>query len=56
MLDSKPAATPGSQGPPLSTTDGDPLQDVTVYCSIVSALQYAILTRPDITFAVNKAC
>ena len=56
MLDSKPAATPGSQGPPLSTTDGDPLQDVTMYRSTMGALQYATLIRPNITFALNKAC
>ena len=56
MLDSKPTATLGSQGPPLSTIDGDSLQDVTMYRSIVRALQYAALTRPNITFSVNKAC
>ena len=56
MLDSKPATTPSSLGPHLSPTDGDPFQDVTMYRSTVGALQYATLTKPGITFSVNKAC
>ena len=30
--------------------------DPTLYRSVVSALQYATLTRPKISFAVNKVC
>nr|YP_003433855.1 hypothetical protein OrrupM_p18 [Oryza rufipogon]YP_514636.1 hypothetical protein OrsaiPp07 [Oryza sativa Indica Group]AAZ99329.1 hypothetical protein [Oryza sativa Japonica Group]AAZ99275.1 hypothetical protein [Oryza sativa Indica Group]AAZ99382.1 hypothetical protein [Oryza sativa Japonica Group]AER12982.1 hypothetical protein [Oryza sativa Indica Group]AER13050.1 hypothetical protein [Oryza sativa Indica Group] len=49
---------------PLSTTDkllakeGEPLgaEDSTRYRSIVGALQYLTLTRPDIAFPVNKVC
>jgi histone deacetylase 1/2 len=42
----------------LSAHEGDPLgtTDVTRYRSIVGALQYLTLTRPDILFAVNKVC
>lgn len=32
------------------------LQDPTMYRSIVGALQYATLTRPEISFSVNKVC
>jgi histone deacetylase 1/2 len=32
------------------------MEDTSHYRSIVGALQYLTITRPDITFAVNKAC
>ena len=56
MEDSKPAATPGSFGRTLSQSDGSPLHNPTEYRSIVGALQYLTITRPDIAFCVNKAC
>ncbi|CAH9137975.1 unnamed protein product [Cuscuta epithymum] len=37
----------------LSLTDGELLADATEYRSMVGALQYLTLTRPDITFAVH---
>jgi histone deacetylase 1/2 len=42
----------------LSAHEGDPLgeEDSTRYRSIVGALQYLTLTRPDISFSVNKVC
>nr|CAN82452.1 hypothetical protein VITISV_003326 [Vitis vinifera] len=56
MFDTKPTKTPGAVGKNLSKFDGDPMADVTHYRSVVGALQYVTLTRPDIAFAVNKAC
>ena len=47
---------PGAVGKTLSKFDGDPVQDVTQYRSVVGVLQYVTMTRPDIAFAVNKAC
>ena len=32
------------------------LEDATRYTSIMGALQYFTLTRPDLSFAVNKVC
>ncbi|KAL5579473.1 hypothetical protein UlMin_011915 [Ulmus minor] len=40
----------------LSKYDGELFEYETKYRSVVGALKYVTLTRPDITFAVNKAC
>jgi len=34
----------------------DAFHDPTLYRFVVGALQYATLTRPEISFAVNKVC
>jgi histone deacetylase 1/2 len=54
----KPVSTPLPASEKLSLHDGDRLgpADATHYRSIVGALQYLTLTRPDISFAVNKVC
>ena len=54
MTQSKPLATPSPIVNPTSksATHDDP----TLYQSVVGALQYMNITRPDITFAVNQAC
>ncbi|XP_022038377.1 uncharacterized mitochondrial protein AtMg00810-like [Helianthus annuus] len=54
MLDSKPVSTP------LSTSDvflstGPPFSEPSYYRSLVGALQYLTITRPDISYAVNQA-
>jgi hypothetical protein len=56
MTNCKPMNTPTSSTNKLSVHDGDPLgpKDITEYRSIVGALQYLNLTRPDISFAINK--
>jgi histone deacetylase 1/2 len=58
MDKSKSVDTPLSPSEKLSLLDGDPLceADATKYRSVVVALQYLTLTRPDICFAVNKVC
>ncbi|KAL5574053.1 hypothetical protein UlMin_023650 [Ulmus minor] len=56
MYDSKPAKTPRAIRKHLSKFDGEIMEDVTLYRSVVGALQYVTMTRPDIDFAVNKAC
>ena len=40
----------------LSKSGNDLFQDPTLYRSVVGALQYATLTRPEISFVVNKVC
>jgi histone deacetylase 1/2 len=50
--------TPLSISEKLSIEDGEKLgpEDATKYRSVVGALQYLTLTRPDISFSVNKVC
>jgi histone deacetylase 1/2 len=54
----KSLPTPLSTSENLSLIEGELLgpQDGTRYRSIVGALQYLTLTRPDIAFSVNKVC
>ena len=54
----KPVKTPLCTTEKLSITSGTRLgvEDSTRYRSIVGALQYLTLTRPDLSFAVNKVC
>ena len=58
MENCKPVSTPISTSEKLSVEDGDALgpEDATSYRSIVGALQYLTLTRPDISYSVNKVC
>lgn len=58
MSNCKPLDTPLPSSEKLSVLDGDRLGpiDATQYKSVVGALQYLTLTRPDICFAVNKVC
>ncbi|XP_052487964.1 secreted RxLR effector protein 161-like [Gossypium raimondii] len=40
----------------LSAQEGNPIEDEGLFRSVVGALQYVVITRPDIAFAVNKVC
>ena len=56
MSHAKPCSSPAASGKKLAMFDGDPLPDPTEYHSVVGALQYLTLTRPDLSFSVNQAC
>jgi hypothetical protein len=58
MENCKPVSTPLCVSDKLSKHNGVPLceNDVFAYCSTVGALQYLTLNRPDLSFAINKAC
>ena len=40
----------------LSLHDSDPFDDPKLYRSVVGALQYLTLIRPDLTYSVSKVC
>lgn len=54
----KPVSTPISTSEKLTIDSGEALgpEDATKYRSVVGALQYLTLTRPDISYSVNKVC
>ncbi|XP_014489924.1 uncharacterized protein LOC106752705 [Vigna radiata var. radiata] len=52
MLDAKLIATPLQPHIQLTTT-GDPFSDLTQLRSLIGALQYLIITRPELSYAVN---
>nr|GEV31206.1 hypothetical protein [Tanacetum cinerariifolium] len=54
MSGAKEVATPLNSTETLSLTDGSPNVDVSSYRSIVGSLQYLAITRPDVSFAINK--
>ncbi|KAH1129753.1 hypothetical protein J1N35_001131 [Gossypium stocksii] len=54
MLHAKKVHTPMVSSAILSKDDGDRLSDPTKYRSLASALQYVVLTHPDIAYAVNR--
>lgn len=56
MANCKSTITPVDTKPKLSTSDGQLVSDASHYRSIVGALQYLTLMRPDVAYAVNQAC
>lgn len=56
LLSSKPALTPMTSGNVLSKGDGIFIDDSSTYRSMIGALQYYVVTRLDISFAVSKLC
>jgi len=56
MQEAKPLPSPMVSGLKLTKEGSQPFSDPTLYRSIIGALQYAVITRPDICFSVNKVC
>jgi hypothetical protein len=54
LSDSNSCSTPMATTPNLSKNMGSPLPSAHQYRQVVGALQYLTLTRPDISFGVNK--
>jgi hypothetical protein len=54
----KAITTPMTSGDKMLVNDGEPLgpKDALQYRSIVGVLQYITLTRPNLSFAVNRVC
>lgn len=53
LLESKPVFTPLSTSE-LLTSHGSPFSEHTLYKSLIGALQYLTITRPDLSYAVNQ--
>jgi hypothetical protein len=56
MDNAKPISSPMSTTAQLSQFHGDSFHDPHMYRSVVGSLQNLTLTRPDVSFAVNKVC
>ncbi|KAJ4807334.1 Gag/pol [Rhynchospora pubera] len=54
MANAQPMSTPMAVNSSISKFDGEPFHDPKLYRAVVGALQYITITRPDITFPVNK--
>ncbi|KAD4584094.1 hypothetical protein E3N88_21695 [Mikania micrantha] len=56
LLSAKPVPSPCTTTSSLSLGDSPAFSDPVRYRQLVGALQYVTLSRPDISFAVNKVC
>ncbi|KAG8489320.1 hypothetical protein CXB51_017422 [Gossypium anomalum] len=54
ITEAKPVSTPMSSSVSLTLHSGSPLADTVAYRTIVGSLQYLSLTRPNISYTVNK--
>lgn len=56
MAEAHPIAFPMVSGCKVTKTGADLFSDPTLYRSVVGALQNSTITRPELSFAVNKVC
>jgi len=56
MHEAKPITSPMASSSTLSAFTGAPMDDPSLYRSTVGSLQYLSLTRPDLSYAVNRVC
>nr|XP_020174463.1 uncharacterized mitochondrial protein AtMg00810-like [Aegilops tauschii subsp. strangulata] len=56
MLNRNPATTPIDTKAKVSALESSPASDAAFYRSIVGALQYLTLTRPDLQYVVPQVC
>ena len=54
MEHANPLPTPMTPGDKLSAQGDEIIDEVTLYRSLVGALQYATITRPELSYVVNK--
>jgi hypothetical protein len=56
LFDCHSTTTPVDTLAKLSTTIGDPVDDLSLYRNLTGGLQYLTLTRPSIAYVVQQAC
>lgn len=54
MENASTCPTPMVVGKPFIANDGEPMQNPTLFRSLIGALQHVTNSRPDIVFSVNK--
>jgi len=54
MENAKPCISPMASNCRLTSTDGTPFKDISLYHSIVGSMQYLAFTRLDLAFVVHK--
>jgi hypothetical protein len=54
MDNAKPCTSPMASNCHLTSTDGNPFADTSLYHSIVGSMQYLAFTIPDLAFVVHE--
>ena len=56
MTEAQPISSPMATSCELTKTGSDCFSDPILYRSVVEALQYSTIVRPELSYAVNKVC